>query len=205
MPSFRRLRGRSPTTQCFLRLLEPAQFELLALDGTGFLGTGLDLFSRDPHAGQQVTGQSTHAVGPYEDIAAGGLGLAGGIVEFVLRIQHVQQAARAQQELVVVSLRTPTPISPVTSTRGPKPARALLSSCSRTERFSLMLIRLRWLCRTPYTVSFTVICAVLFPRAGVSRLHAASVPPTRKQHAATIIAPHFLHIVMSFIPSHKSF
>ena len=104
MPSFRRLRGRSPTTQCFLRLLEPAQFELLALDGTGFLGTGLDLFSRGPHTGQQVTGQSTHAVGPYEDIAAGGLGLAGGIVEFVLRIQHVQQAARAQQELVMVGL-----------------------------------------------------------------------------------------------------
>lgn len=91
MPPFRRLRGRSPKKQCSFWLLEPAQLELLALDGTGFLGTGLDLFSRDPHTGQQVTGQSTHAVGPYEDIAAGGLGLAGGIVEFVLRIQHVSR------------------------------------------------------------------------------------------------------------------
>lgn len=85
-------------------LLEPAQFEIFPLDGAGLLGTRRDLFCRDPHAGQQITGQGAHPVGPYEDVAAGRLGLAGGIVEFVLRVQHVQQAARPQQELVMVGL-----------------------------------------------------------------------------------------------------
>ena len=105
----------------------------------------------------------------------------------------------------VVSLRTPTPISPVTSTRGPKPARALLSSCSRTARFSLMLIRLRWLCSTPYTVSFTEICVAPFPCAGVSRVHAVPVPPASRQHAATIIAPHVLRVAIIFYPLSQFF
>ena len=91
----------------------------------------------------------------------------------------------------VVSLRTPTPMEPLTSTRGPKPACALLTSCSRAERFSLMLIRLRWLLKTPWTVSFTVMCARVLPGRTSSFAQALPALQTSKQARATAAGIHF--------------
>ena len=62
-----------------LGLAEPAQIEILPLDGLGFSGAAGHQFFRDAHARQQVAGQGTQTIGPHQDIAPCRLGLGSGI------------------------------------------------------------------------------------------------------------------------------